>query len=85
MCRTGLFKLATTWDEYWQQHQEKSAGWLNPLQAYRLVCEQWLGARAVHDPSLRPAGSDEQIHRAIEAALPELFADYWDTLPLLKS
>jgi hypothetical protein len=49
--------------------------WANAWQAYRLTAEQ------VHGPTHILTGAEAQaIHEAVQVAMPELFADYWEEL-----
>lgn len=78
-------RIAKTWPEYWQEYKYRqslapadrpSGGeWANAYQAYRLTVEQVHGPNAVLN-----AEQSRAIQEAIQEAMPELFAEYWDGL-----
>lgn len=78
-------KIAKTWPEFWQEYKyrqslapgDRAGGgeWANAYQAYRLTAEQVHGPNAVLN-----AEQSRAIQEAIQEAMPELFAEYWDGL-----
>lgn len=79
-------KIAKTWPEFRQEQAyrqslapaDRPGGgmWANAYQAYRLTAEQAHGAGA-----RLSAEQSRAVQEAIQEAMPELFAEYWDGLP----
>jgi hypothetical protein len=79
-------RIAKTWDDYHLQIAELhkippaqrglSGSWLNSFLAAKLVQEQCNGA-GKSEPITFEIASD-----AVAAVIPELFAEYWEHLPL---
>lgn len=76
-------RIATTWAEYGQQQahifnlrphdRPGDHVWVNAYQAYRLTAEQ------VHGPGATLTSEQSlAIQQAMQEAMPELFAEYWD-------
>lgn len=78
-------RIAKTWPDYYAEHAYRMSlppaqrpdgtEWANAYQAYRLTAEQvhGPGATLTHEQSIA-------IQEAIQEAMPELFAEYWDSL-----
>jgi hypothetical protein len=79
-------RIAVTWDHYFEQAQELKAlaparrpfggAWLTSYHAAKLVQEQCNG------PSRELPISFEAAATALANVIPELFAEYWMTLPV---
>lgn len=79
-------RIAKTWPEYREQRAHSLSlaprdrpddkVWANAYQAYRLAAEQLCGAgKPVPERDYR------DLTEAIQKVMPELFSDYWETLP----
>jgi len=71
-----IFKIAKTWDDYFGDAHER----LNAYNAGILIQEQCNGAMNTAHHIYKPY-SYPQIQSAMERVFPELFADYWESLP----
>jgi len=78
-------RIAKTWPEFWEERAQSKrlapadrpggSSWANAYQAYILTSEQ------VHGPGARLSAEESRaIQEAIQEAMPELFAEYWNGL-----
>jgi hypothetical protein len=82
-------RIAITWEQYFEQARElqsippaqrgsASSSWLNSYQAAKLVQEQCNGPQKNEPVTFREASL------AVETVIPELFAEYWERLPVAQ-